>query len=440
MAPQRPPGPRGTPWLGPFPWFARDPLGFLSHMARRYGDTVAYSFAGHPVVQLNHPDDIERLLVGSHKHLVKDQVTQALSVMLGQGLVTSEGELWKRQRRLAAPSFAKKHVDGYGERMVDLAVAWVDGLVPGRRVDVHHEVLGLTRDIVLVCLFGTDPGPEQDIAEPIEMFMGEFLSEAQGWRKALPQGVWTPGRGRIRTARSRIDEKVYGFIDAARARSEGDDVIHRLLAARDEDGQPMSVQQLRDEVITFFTAGHETTAIALTHLLDQLGRHPEVRERLEEEVDRVLDGERPSVAALAELPYTRAVVREVLRLLPPVWAIGRQAIADVELNGFVFPEGTEFFLAQWVVQHDARWFPRPWAFAPERWLDEPSLPKLAWMPFGSGARICIGNHFAMMELELVLAVLAQRRRFRVVDWRPLRLEPTVTLRPRDAVQMQVEAR
>jgi len=434
------PGPKGTPWLGVFPWFARDPLGFLNHMARRHGDVVQYTFAGHRVVQLNHPDAIERLLVGSHKHLVKDEVTRTLSLMLGKGLVTSEGAHWKRQRRLAAPSFARRHVDGYGDRMVELAIDWAEALTDGSTVDVHHETLGLTRDIVLVCLFGMDPGPEHDIAEAIEQFMGEFLAEAQGWRKALPKGVWTPGRGRIAQAKAVIDAKVLGFIEAARQRDEGDDVIHRLLAARDDDGEPMSTEQLRDEVVTFFTAGHETTAIALTHLLDQLGRHPEVQARLEEEVDRVLDGAPPSVAALEDLPYTKAVVHEVLRLIPPVWAIGREAIAPFELDGHRYEVGTEFFLAQWVVQHDPRWFPRPWAFAPERWLDAPAIPKLAWMPFGGGARVCIGNHFALLELQLVLAVLAQRRRFGVVDWRPLRLEPTVTLRPRDPVRMRVERR
>lgn len=437
------PGPRGWPGLGVFPWFATDPLGFLTHMQRRYGDAVAYRFMGHRVIQLNHPRTIERLLVGSHKHLVKDEVTRTLKLMLGQGLVTSEGAHWKRQRRLAAPSFARKHVDNYGERMVDLAVGWCEDLQHGALLDVHHAALGVTRDIVLVCLFGMQPGPEHDIAEAIELFMQEFLTEAQGWRKALPQGVWTPGRGRIQRARAAIDEKVFGFIDAARRRDEGDDVIHRLLAARDDDGEPMSTEQLRDEVVTFFTAGHETTAIALTHLLDQLARNPSVRERLEQEVDRVLDGARPSVEALSQLPYTCAVVREVLRLVPPVWAIGREAIDDFELEGHRYRKGDEFFLAQWSVQHDPRWFPRPWAFAPERWLDEEAvaaLPRLAWMPFGGGARVCIGNHFALLELQLVLAVLAQRVRFELLDWRPLRLEPTITLRPRDPVRMRVERR
>jgi len=437
------PGPRGWPWLGVFPWFASDPLGFLIHMQRRYGDTVAYPVAGHRVIQLNHPETIDKLLVGSHKHLVKDEVTRTLKLMLGEGLVTSEGSHWKRQRRLAAPSFAKRHVDGYGERMVDLAIRWADGLHDGAVVDVHREALDVTRDIVLVCLFGMEAGPEHDIGQAIEQFMGEFLTEAQGWRRALPQGVWTPGRGRIQTARGAIDEKVFGFIDAAKARDGGDDVIHRLLAARDEDGQPMSTEQLRDEVVTFFTAGHETTAVALTHLLDQLARHPDVRERLEEEVDRVLDGARPSVDRLPDLPYVRAVVHELLRLVPPVWAIGREAIADFELDGHRYQVGDEFFLAQWSVQHDARWFPSPWAFRPERWLDEEAvsrLPKLAWMPFGGGARICIGNHFALLELQLVVAVLAQRARFELVDWRPLRLEPTITLRPRDPVTMRLDRR
>lgn len=419
--------------------FARDPLGFLSRMAATYGDIVEYRFAGRRVVQLNHPDAVESLLVGENRHLIKDEVTRGLSMMLGQGLVTSEGAHWKRQRKLAAPSFTRRHVDGYGDAMARLTEDWVRSLPTDRPIDVHHAALELTRDIVLVCLFGTRPGPDQDIAGAIEVFMAEFQTEAQGWRRALPKAVWTPGRARVARARAEIDAVVAGFVAEARARGEGDDVICRLLAARDDDGAPMDAGQLRDEVVTFFTAGHETTAIALTHLLDQLGRHAPVRARLEAEVEAVLGGRRPTVADLAELPYVEAVVKEVLRLLPPVWAMGREATAEVEVEGYRFEAGTQFFMAQWVVQHDPRWFPSPWAFQPERWLtSDVKLPKLAWSPFGGGARICIGNHFALLELQLALAVIAQSARFRLVDWRPLRLEPTVTLRPRDPVPMWVE--
>jgi len=436
------PGPRGLPYVGVFPSFAADPLGFLLRMWRSYGDRVAYRFAGRRVIQLSHPDDVDHMLLRAHPHLIKDEVTRGLSMMLGQGLVTSEGAVWKRQRRLAAPSFTKRHVDAYADTMTEVATQWADAQADGAAVEVHHEMLELSRDIVLRCLFGARPGPDYDISGPMDQFLEEFRHEAQGVRRVLPRRIPTPGRRRIERARRAIDAVVAELVDQARARGDGDDVLCRLLAARDDDGAPMAPEQLRDEVVTFFTAGHETTAIALTQALDLLGRNGEARARLEAEVDEVLDGRPPTADDLQQLPYARAVVREVLRMRSPVWAIGREVIDEVELAGQRFGRGTQLFVSQWVLHHDPRWYPDPWAFRPERWLGdlEQQLPRGAFLPFGGGPRVCIGNHFALLETTLALVVFAQRLRLQLLDWRPIRLEPTVTLRPRDPVPMRIQRR
>mgnify|MGYP000309265427 FL=1 len=436
------PGPRGLPVLGVFPSFAANPLGFLLAMARRYGDRVAYPFAGRQVVQLSNPDDIDHVLLRAHPHLIKDEVTAVLAIMLGQGLVTSEGAVWKRQRKLAAPSFTARHVDAYGQAMVEVATAWADQQVDGATVDVHHEMLDVSRDIVLRCLFGVDPAPGYDISGPLHVFLEEFQGESQGLRRVLPSAIPTPGRRRIAAARKEIDAVVAELVTQAKARGDGDDVLCRLLAARDDDGRPMAAEQLRDEVVTFFTAGHETTAIALTQTFDLLGRSGPALARLQAEIDDVLGGRPPTVESLAELPYTRAVVNESLRLRGPIWAIGREVVDEVRLGDVRFAPGTQLFIPQWVVHHDPRWYPAPWAFRPERWLDglAKRLPRAAFLPFGGGPRVCIGNHFALLETTLALVVLTQRLRLRLTDWRPPRLEPTVTLRPVDPVRMRVERR
>jgi len=436
------PGPRGLPFVGVFPAYAADPLGFLLRMWRTFGDRVSYRFAGRRVVQLSHPDDVDGMLLRAHPHLIKDEVTRGLSMMLGKGLVTSEGALWKRQRRLAAPSFTKRQVGGYAEVMVEEAARWADAVPRGRRIDVHEAMLELSRDIVLRCLFGAAPGPTHDVSGPMHTFLDEFRYEAQGVRRVLPRSVPTPGRRRIDRARRQIDAVVADLVAMARDRGDGDDVLCRLLAARDDEGHEMSPEQLRDEVVTFFTAGHETTAIALTQALDLLARYPLARERLEAEVDAVLGGDPPSVERLDELPWASAVVHEALRLRSPVWAVGREVVDEVELAGARFDPGTQLFVSQWVVHHDPRWYPEPWAFQPERWLDGLArrLPRGAFLPFGGGPRVCIGNHFALLETTLALVVFAQRIRMRLQDWRPIRLEPTVTLRPRDPVWMTAERR
>jgi cytochrome P450 len=436
-----PPGPRNLPLIGALLPFRKDPLGFLVENRVLYGDVVAYRFGPAAIVQLNNPDDIDAVLL--HKQMHKDEITRRLSSLLGNGLVNSEGDFWRRQRKLAAPAFQRKHIDAYADTMVACTNAWLDKLGADAVRDVHHEMMGLTHEIVLRTLLGTSvPADEEGVGDSIGVYMTEFQSESQGWRRLLPHWVPTPGRRLMTRSKASIDGIVHKVIAEKRTRpTEASDVLSRLLAARDDDGQPMSDAQLRDEAVTFFVAGHETTALALTYVFHLLGQHPQVLQKLVDEVDGL--GKRALTAAdEAALPYTRAVVTESMRVLPPVWAIGREAQADTEIGGWAIPKGTEFFLAQYVVHRDPRFFQDSEKFEPERWLDglEKRLPRCAYFPFGGGPRICIGNHFAMLEAILCLATIVQRTRFEAAPSKPLRLIPSVTLRPATPVNVRFVAR
>lgn len=436
------PGPRGLPLVGSLLPFARDPLGFLIDL-QRYGDLAACWLVELPVVQVSHPEAVEEVLVRHARVMHKDRIYELLRPLLGNGLVTAEDETWKRHRRLAAPSFTPKQVAGYAATMVDATREWAEAQADGHRLDVHHELMGLTQRIVLRTLFGADLADDGGAAvgRAIETVMEAFVSEAQGAGRLIPGFVPTPSRRRSAEAIAELDRVIYGLVAARRAAGPGDDLLSRLLAARDDAGAGFSDAELRDEAVTLFVAGHETTALALTFALLLLGEHPQVERTLAAEVRAVL-GDRPAEAAdLGRLPYTAAVIKEAMRVLPPVWAIGREATEDVEVSGVRIARGTQLLISPWVLHRDPRWFDAPEVFRPERWLEglEERLPRMAWLPFGGGPRVCIGNHFAMLEAVLVLATLAQTAWPRTTGPRP-RLLPSITLRPRDPVPAVVERR
>jgi cytochrome P450 len=420
--------------------FRRRPLPFLEEAAR-YGKVVYYRFGPVPVLQLNAPAAIDHVLVAAAKSMHKDDVTSRLSTLLGNGLVTSEGEVWKKHRKIAAPSFAHKAIEGYAAEMVACTNRWIDRVADGEIRDVHHDMMGVTHEIVLRTLLGArEVRPDEEgVGQSIAAWMDEFQTEAQGWRRMLPTWIPTPGRRVMRNAVARIDAEVYAIIAERRANPGGSDVLSRLLAARDDDGQPLSDLQLRDETVTFFLAGHETTALALTYAIDLLARHPEAARKL---TDEVRARGQLGAADAAALPWTTAVIQEAMRVHPPVWAIGRSAQEATEVLGWPVHEGDELFVPQWVVHRNPELFPDPEAFRPERWLDglERRLPRSAYFPFGGGPRVCIGNHFAMLEAVLVLASIAQRLDLELVDPAPLSFVPTVTLRPSGPVRMRIRRR
>ncbi|WP_207955857.1 cytochrome P450 [Rubrobacter marinus] len=444
--PPLPPGPRGSFLTGNLPEYVPDQLGFLERCAREYGDVTRLRFLNVPLYLLSHPDHVEYVLVRNNRNFIKDRAERSGLRFLGQGLLTSEGDYWRRQRRLAQPAFHRQRISAYGRTMVESAeglldASWRDGATRG----IQEDMSRLTLEIVSATLFGASMTEEleEEVGEALEVVMGRFTG---GVLFKVPERIPTPANLRFRRAVRRLEEIIYGIIRERRRSPGGDggDLLSMLLAARDEaTGEGMTDRQLRDEVLTVFLAGHETTALNLSWTWHLLAGHPEVEEKLHEELREVLAGRAPETSDLPSLRYADAVIKESTRLYPPVWGFGREALADCEIGGYRVPKGTQVVVSQWVMHRDERYFGEPETFRPERWLDGSTdgLPKYAYFPFGGGPRLCIGSGFAKMEAVLLLATVARRFRLRHASGqesvRPL---PSLTLRPDNGLRMVLEER
>lgn len=439
----RPDGPTNYPVLGAGLSFQSDPLRRFEEYLHEHGDVAWYLIGAEEIFVLGWPDDIASVLVGQHHSYMKDALTHELSRFLGRGLLTSEGRFWRRQRRIAAPSFTRRHIERFAQTMVERTAARLEDVGDGER-DVHGDMMALTLDILLNTLFGDAEIPDLKTVAPIvETMMEHFQHIYLTWRRLLPRSMFVRSEERMTGAVDQLDAILYGLLsDRRRTAQEGDDLLGRLLAARDDDGTAMTDTQLRDEVATMFLAGHETTALALSYALYLLGQHPEVQSKLHEELDRVLDERDPNLGDLPSLRYLDAVVRESMRLYPPAYIIGRETLRDVEVAGWVVPRGAQVLMPQWAIHRDGRWFHEPLSFRPERWLDglADRLPKFAYFPFGGGPRICVGNHFAMLEASLSLATIVRRFEVGSVSDFDLELMPSVTLRPRHGVNVILRRR
>lgn len=439
-----PPGPKGTLIAGNLREFARDRLDFYVRLAREYGDLSSFRFGPFRRVFLaNHPDLIEQVLVTDAKHYIKHFGARNYMPVLGNGLVTSEGDFWLRQRRLSQPAFLKQRVLAYAPVMTDLTNAMLARWRSGTAVSVHTEFGALTSAIALKTLFGLDdPG---DRAAFVERLRAAFLLLTGRFEKLVNFPLWvpTPHNVRIRRAVAHLRRVVDGFMAAARARKEpGNDLLSRLVAAQDHDGSRMTEEQIRDEAMTLYLAGHETTALTLAWSWFLLATHPEAERKLVEEWARVLGGRAPTTDDLHNLPYTDAVLAESMRVYPAVYLIGREATRDLELGGYRVRKGHTVFMSQWVTHRDPRYFgPDPDAFRPERWLDglAKRLPKYAYFPFGGGPRVCIGNTFALMEAAIILATVGQRYRF-TVDTEEVGTNPQITLLPANGIPATLQER
>jgi cytochrome P450 len=436
-----PPGPDGLPVVGTRLAFLRDPFGFMTRTAREYGDIVQWDELEGPVYQLNHPEYVEQVLVGNNQNYVKGETFQKiLGPVLGNGLLNSEGAVWRRNRHRIQPAFHPGRIREYAEMMTDLTEEAVAGWEDGETLPIHEETMTLTLRIVARALFGADIDEHvPTVAAALEEFMESTESLTNF---LLPASVPTPSRARTKRAAERLDAVVYDLIEERRA-DPGEDVISALVAATDDDGEPaMSDDEIRDEVVTLLLAGHETTALSLTFTFYALARHPAVEERLVDELDRVLDGRAPTMADLSELTYTEQVVKESMRLYPPVPGIVREPVKPDIVGGYEIPAGATIRMNQWVVHRDPRWYDDPLAFRPERWTDdlEESLPKLAYFPFAAGPRRCIGDRFAMLEARLLLATIYGRYHLELTPGTELDLMATITARPKEEVPMTVRER
>jgi cytochrome P450 len=393
------------------------------------------------------PACIEEILVKKADRFRKDRTSRLLSRVVGNGLLVNEGESWRRQRRLLQPAFHQRQLHSYAAAMVGAIERASASWQVGQLRNVHEDMMGVTLNIVAEALFGADVSADaghigRTISELMEEF-GRILGLAARFQP--PAWVPTSANRRFRASARKVDRVILEIIDARRRRQSGaggDDLLSLLIHARDEDGRLMTDAQVRDEAVTLFLAGHETTALALTYALYLLATHPECQARLADELHRVLGGRAPALDDLESLEYTDAVVLESMRLYPPAWVMARQALTEVEIGRYHFRKGAEFVMSPWVLHRDPKNFSDAEAFRPERWDDDLAhrLPRFAYFPFGGGPRVCIGNRFAMMEAKLVLATAIQRFRFEVAPETELTLLPSVTLRPRHGVRLRLAAR
>jgi cytochrome P450 len=440
MAVPLPPGPRGRLFTGHLPDFRNDRLNFFTRCARDWGDFVLLRFGSRRIYLVSDPHAIEEVLVTHSRDYSKHFALRLNPSVLGNGLLTSEGDFWLRQRRLIQPAFQRARLNAYAADMLAAADRVLGSWSAGETRDVLSEMSRLALMIAGKTLFGAEvEGDARDVGQALEVLLERFRARFASviW---LPRWVPTPGKVRFDRAVRRLDEIIYRFI---RERRESGDLLSILLQARDEDdGSRMTDRQVRDEAMTLFLAGHETTALTLSWTWYLLAQNPDVAERLAAEVDDVLAGRPPGADDLPRLRYAEQVVQEAMRILPPIYTIGREALREGSIGGYCVPKGTTILMSQWVVHRDARWFERPLDFRPERWSDDrvKQLPRFAYFPFGGGPRMCIGNTFAMIEAVLVLARIAQRFRFTIVPDHPVEPWPTFTLRPRNGIKVVIAPR
>lgn len=441
--PLRPPGPPGRLFTGNFREFYSDLLGFFTRCAQDYGDIVFFRLGRRPCLLVNHPDLIEQIVVKQNKNFIKPFPFRFTRKVLGNGLLTSEGPFWLRQRRLAAGAFHAERIAGYASDMVGSTARMLDGWQDGQTRDVHADMMQVTLDIVARTLFGADVTDQShDIGESLLLALRSFSANF-GRRLPLPGWIPTAGNRRARAAVRGLNEVVQQIVlQRRREDTPRKDLLSMMLHARDEDGSQMTDSQLADEARTFLLAGHETTAISLSWSFYLLATHPAIQQQLFEELDRVLDGRPPTAEDLLQLKLTERVVLEAMRLFPPAFTIGREPVADFELGPYTVPAGTTIFMSQWVMHRDARYYEQPEAFDPDRWLPERAAtrPKMAYFPFGGGPRVCIGNTFAMQESMLVLATIASQWSMRLVPGQEIRLSPVLTLRPRYGIRVELTRR
>ncbi len=441
---QRPPGPKSYTLGGSFQAFRADPLAFLTDAAARYGDLVYFRAAHQHMYFLNSPALVQEALVTKNASFIKSRILQRAKSLLGEGLLTNEGAAHLRQRRLVQPAFHRDRLVRYAAEMSALAVKSRARYTDQTDVDIDREMMRLTLSIVGRTLFSADveedaPAVGEAMNALIEM-MPVLMFPLSQYFQYLP----LPFMRRFQKAGETLDQTIYRIIDERRRNpADTGDLLSMLLLARDTEGDHsgMTDKQVRDETLTLFIAGHETTATALSWAWYLLATHPEAEAKLHAELDAVLAGRAPTFDDLPNLPYASHFFSETLRLYPPAWAIGRMAVEELELDGYRIPRKSIILLSPYTMHRDPRWWPDADQFRPERWAaPAPDRPKFAYYPFGGGPRLCIGERFAWMEGVLILAAIAQKWRFRRVETAPVELAPLLTLRPKNGLRLRAEAR
>lgn len=423
-----------------------DPIKLFEYLQRRFGSMAHYRIATSDVFVVQEPEFVREILITQADKFIKERTQQRMKILLGNGLITSDGEFHRRQRRIVAPAFHRQRIQAYGAVMVERALAMREEWQSGKEIGALAEMMRVALQIVARTLLNTDVTADvRQINDEVNAIMGLYH-----FLVALPRAEaylhWPiPGLMRFRRARKRLDAVVNRIIAEHRADGvDRGDLLSMLLRSRDDedDRSGMTDEQVRDEVLTIFLAGYETVATALTWTWYLLAQNPEAEARMHEELDRVLAGRAPTIEDLPQLLYTEMVLAESMRLYPPAWAMGRQATEDIELGPYLLPAGSYVFFSQYMIQRNAEFWPEPLKFRPERFTPEAKAgrSKFVYFPFGAGGRQCIGEGFAWMEGVLVLATLAQKWRLRLVPGQTIGLQPKITLRPKPEIRMIPELR
>jgi cytochrome P450 len=440
-----PPGPKGHFLLGSLAPGSRDGLAFYAQCARDYGDVVRLRYLHVPICLLMHPRDIEYVLVTNPANFTKSADYRALARVLGNGLLTNEGKPWQRQRGLIQPAFRRENILSYAPVMSRAASRMLESWTEGESRNVHADLMAVRLEIVAQCLCGAEVGGIADrVGKAMEVITDRFMTDAGQALLLpfdLPDFLAPARRNAIRDLKKIID----GIIRERRAPHQPPgDLLDTLLHARDAEGHPMNDPQLHDEVMTLFLAGHETTAIALSWTCYLLAQHPQVEAKIVEELNAALGDREPIPEDLPRLRYTEMVLKESMRLYPPVWRIARKAVADCEIGGYRVTSGTNIFIFQSLTQRDPRFFTNPDAFDPERWREDPvrsgKIPRFAYFPFGGGPRVCVGAAFAMLEATLLLAMIEQKFHLDLVPGHLVKPVPSVTLRPERGIRVTLHRR
>ena len=438
------PGPKPRGLLGNAKEFTRDRLGFLDECFHQYGDFVSIRLVNRRVLIVNHPDQVEEVLVTRNRDFIKHFALRSAKMNLGEGLLTSDGDFWRRQRKLAQPAFHRERIAGYASVMVEYTERMLKGWADGQARDIQDDMMRLTLEIVAKTLFDADVSDQSsDVSQAMEVLMRNF-NKTIGRLVKLPNWIPTPFNIQGNRARKGLNDIIFRIIAERRASGENrGDLLSMLLHAQDEEsGVGMTDRQLRDEAMTLFLAGHETTANTLAWVFWLLAQNPDAEAKLFAELDSVLQGRAPTFDDLPRLPYADAVVTESLRLYPTVWLIGREAIVPTEVGGLAVAKGDTVYMSQWVIHRDPRNFDDPLTYKPDRWLDglAKRIHRYAYFPFGGGPRICVGNQFAQMESVLLLASIARKYRLTLAPDADVVLLPTMTLRADHGVKVILHER
>ncbi|MCX4239272.1 cytochrome P450 [Paraliomyxa miuraensis] len=441
LTPKRPTRPRGYPLIGQLPGMTNAPALFLQLAARHPGEVIEVGLGVSSIFLTTHPDHAQRVLMDNYRNYTKQApMWRPLRRFAGNGLLTAEGDSWLRNRRLIQPLFGSKQLTGLAEQMIEVAEQEAERLsehVDGAPIDMDLEMITTTQRIILATMFGTSL-PQQQLHALAQAVLDSFKAINIRMLLYFVPDVLLPGERTLRQSLATIDQSIAGLIAERRRRpAERDDLLSLLLAVRDEDGEAMSDRQLRDELVTMFVAGNETTAITMTWLFHLLDQNPEVDARVRAELDAVLGDDPLTPENIRALDYCRRAVQEAHRMYPPSWLIPRRAEQADEVGGYAIPAGATVVVSQYVLHHDASTWESPEVFDPDRFLPErvEQRSRYSYIPFGSGPRQCIGNNFAVLEALIILAAMHRRMRARLVPGHVVVPQAALTLRPKHGLKM-----